>query len=97
MIGIVVVLLALGLGLVELIALPFGGIEVGQGLVLGAILAAAVLGVLALFGRRRQKKMQAERAARAPGSPRSALIVIELVTTGSSGWSVGPVGTALIA
>ena len=55
-----------------------------------------MLGVLALFGRRRQKKMQSERAARAPRLTLS-LIVIELVTTGSSGWSVGPVGTALIA
>jgi hypothetical protein len=66
-IGLVVGILALGLGIVELIALPFGGIDVGQGLVLGAILAAAVLGILALFGRRRQRKQQAERAARAPG------------------------------
>jgi hypothetical protein len=66
LIGIVLGILALGLGIVELIALPFGGIEVGQGLVLGALLAAAVLGVLALFGRRRQKKMESQRAARAP-------------------------------
>jgi hypothetical protein len=66
-IGIVLAILALGLGIVELIALPFGGIDVGQGLVLGVILAAAVLGILALFGRRRQKKVQSERAARAPG------------------------------
>jgi hypothetical protein len=66
-IGLVLGILALGLGIVELIALPFGGIDVGQGLVLGAILAAAVLGILALFGRRRQRKQQAERAARAPG------------------------------
>jgi hypothetical protein len=66
-IGLVVGILALGLGIIELIWLPFGGIEIGQGLVLGAILAAIVLGIFALFGRRRQKKMQAERAARAPG------------------------------
>jgi hypothetical protein len=56
-------ILALGLGIVELVALPFGGIEVGQALVLGALLAAAVLGVLAFFGRRRQRKMKAERTA----------------------------------
>ena len=65
--SIALAILALGLGIVELIALPFGGIDVGQGLVLGVILAAAVLGILALFGRRRQKKVQSERAARAPG------------------------------
>jgi hypothetical protein len=62
-IALVVGVLALGLGIVELIALPFGGIEVGQGLVLGALLAAVVLGIFAFFGRRRQKRMQAERAA----------------------------------
>jgi hypothetical protein len=66
-IGLVVGILALGLGIVELVALPFGGIEVGQGLVLGALLAAVVLAIFAFFGRRRQKRMQAERAARAPG------------------------------
>jgi hypothetical protein len=66
-IALVVGVLALGLGIVELIALPFGGIEVGQGLVLGALLAAVVLGIFAFFGRRRQKRMQAERAERAPG------------------------------
>jgi hypothetical protein len=66
-IGLVVGILALGLGIVELVALPFGGIEVGQGLVLGALLAAVVLGIFAFFGRRRQKRMQAERAERAAG------------------------------
>jgi hypothetical protein len=66
-IGLVIGVLALGLGLVELIALPFGGIDVGQGLVLGALLAAAALGVVAFLGRRRQNKAKAERQARAPG------------------------------
>ena len=50
-IGLVIGVLALGLGIVELIALPFGGIDVGQGLVLGALLAAAALGVVAFLGR----------------------------------------------
>ena len=62
-IGLVIGVLALGLGIVELIALPFGGIDVGQGLVLGALLAAAVLGVVAFLGRRRQNKAKAERQA----------------------------------
>jgi len=65
-IALVIAVLALGLGIVELIALPFGGIDVGQGLVLGALLAAAVLGVIAFLGRRRQNKAKAERQARAP-------------------------------
>jgi hypothetical protein len=67
LIGLVIAVLALGLGIVELVALPFGGIDVGQGLVLGALLAAAALAVVAVIGRRRQKKAQAERQARAPG------------------------------
>ncbi|HEX3317884.1 MAG TPA: hypothetical protein VHR88_07695 [Solirubrobacteraceae bacterium] len=67
LIALVIGVLALGLGIVELIALPFGGIDVGQGLVLGALLAAATLAIVAVLGRRRQKKAQAERQARAPG------------------------------
>jgi hypothetical protein len=67
LIALVIAVLAVGLGIVELVALPFGGIDVGQGLLLGALLAAATLGVLAFFGRRRQKKAQAERQASAPG------------------------------
>jgi hypothetical protein len=67
LIALVIGVLALGLGIVELVALPFGGIEVGQGLVLGAILAAVVIAVLVFFSRRKQRKLQAERDARAPG------------------------------
>jgi hypothetical protein len=66
-IGLVIGVLALGLGIVELIALPFGGVGVGEAVLLGALLAAAVLGVIAYLGRRRQKKAMAERDARAPG------------------------------
>src|SRR5919109_2217592 len=66
LIALVIAVLAVGLGIVELVALPFGGIDVGQGLLLGALLAAAALGILAFFGRRRQKKAQAERQASAP-------------------------------
>src|SRR3954470_255955 len=49
-IGIIVALMALGLGIVELIALPFGGISLGGGILLGLLLVVAVLGGLALFG-----------------------------------------------
>ncbi len=54
-VAIVIVLLALGLGIVELLALPFGGISVPAGVLLGLILVAVVLGVLAMLGRRRQR------------------------------------------
>jgi hypothetical protein len=62
---LVVALVAIGYGLVELIALPFGGIGTLGGIFLGMVLVIAVLGVLALIGRRRQKKaLEARRAAR---------------------------------
>ena len=52
---IIVLLLAIGLGLVELISLPFGGgVGIGEGLLLGLLVVAVALGILGLFGRRRQ-------------------------------------------
>lgn len=61
--ALVGVLLAAGLGLVELIALPLGGISLAGGLLLGLLLVAAVLGVLALVGRRRQRRAREQRQA----------------------------------
>jgi hypothetical protein len=61
--ALIVILLAIGFGIVELIALPFGGIAIGGALVLGLIVVIAILGVLAMWGRRRQAKARAERAA----------------------------------
>jgi hypothetical protein len=57
--GLVVLLLALGFGIVYLISLPFGGVGVGPGVFLGLLLVVAVLGVLALVGRRRQARARA--------------------------------------
>lgn len=62
---LVIALLAIGFGLVELISLPFGGIGVAPAVLLGLLLIAAVLAVLGIFGRRRQKAAQAR--ARAGG------------------------------
>jgi hypothetical protein len=59
---LIVVLLAVGLGIVELIALPFGEIGLAAGILLGLFVVIAVLGVLAAFGRRRR-----DRAAKAAG------------------------------
>jgi hypothetical protein len=59
---LVVALLAIGFGLVQLIALPFGGEGIGASIVLGLILVVAVLAVLALVGRRRRDKALAARA-----------------------------------
>ncbi len=61
--AVVIGLLALGLGIVELISLPFGGgLDVGQGLLLGLIVVLVALAVLAFFGRRKQGKLKAARA-----------------------------------
>ena len=56
---VVIVLLAAGLAIVELIALPFGGVSLGGGLILGLLVVVIALGVLALVGRRRQAKARA--------------------------------------
>jgi hypothetical protein len=58
----VIVVLALGFGIVKLIALPFGGVSTDLGIFYGFLLVAIVVGVAAYFGRRRQKRAQAERA-----------------------------------
>jgi hypothetical protein len=63
---LVVVLLALGFGIVKLVALPFGGVATGLSLILGVLVVAAVLGVLALLGRRRQQRAR-DRAKAAEG------------------------------
>jgi hypothetical protein len=59
---IIVVLLALGWGIVQLVSLPFGGLGAGVSVFWGFLLVAVVVGVLAVFGRRRQKRAR-ERAA----------------------------------
>jgi hypothetical protein len=59
---IVVGLLALGLGVVELVSLPLGGVSIGPAIFYGFVLIAVALGGMAYYGRRRQRKAQAERA-----------------------------------
>jgi hypothetical protein len=53
---LIFVLLAIGLGVVELISLPFGGIGVAPGVLLGLILVLVVLAVMAAIGRRRRDR-----------------------------------------
>jgi hypothetical protein len=60
---LIIVLLALGFGIVELISLPFGGLSIAAGVLLGFFLVAAVLTVIATIGKRRRNRAQA--AARA--------------------------------
>jgi hypothetical protein len=62
-IALIAVLLAIGLGLVELIALPFGGLGLAPALLLGLFVVIAVIAVAAAIGRKRR-----DRAAKAPAS-----------------------------
>ena len=57
-IALVIVLLALGLGIVELISLPFGGLGIAPGVLLGLFLVIAVLAVVAAVGKRRRDRAQ---------------------------------------
>ncbi len=64
-VALVLALVAIGFGLAKLVALPFGGVSTLGGLFLGLVIVVALLGLLALFGKRRQAKAQAKaRAAR---------------------------------
>ena len=70
---LVIALLALGWGIVQLVSLPLGGIDKGVSIFWGFLLVCVVLGVLFLFGRRRQKRArekQAEQRAQAATSGR---------------------------
>jgi hypothetical protein len=65
---LVVAMLALGWAIVQLVSLPFGGIGAGVSIFWGFLLVCVALGVLFLFGRRRQKRArerQAEQRAEA--------------------------------
>ena len=67
LVAIVIVFMAVGYGLAELIALPFGGVGLLGGLIIGLLIVAAVLGVLTLVGRRRQSRAAAARRGAAAG------------------------------
>jgi ribosomal protein L12E/L44/L45/RPP1/RPP2 len=61
--AIVVGLLLIGLGLAELVSLPFGGVSLIGGIFLGLVIVIAVLGVMALLGRRKQARARAAAVA----------------------------------
>jgi len=58
-VALILLLLALGLGIVELIALPFGGLGLAPGILLGLFLAIAVIAIAAMIGRRRRERAKA--------------------------------------
>jgi hypothetical protein len=59
---LVVAILAIAFGIVNLIALPFGGVSLDLGIFYSLVLVGIAIGVLVFLGRRRQKRAQADRA-----------------------------------
>ena len=57
---LIIALIAIGLGLVELVSLPFGGLGLAPAVLLGLFVVVAALGTAAAIGRRRR-----DRAAKA--------------------------------
>lgn len=53
---LVLVLLAIGLGIVELVALPFGGLGLAPSVLLGLFVVIAALAIVAAVGRRRRDR-----------------------------------------
>jgi hypothetical protein len=65
LIVLVILLVAIGFGIAKLVALPFGGVGTIGAILVGLLIVAAVLGALALFGRRRQERARATALERA--------------------------------
>ena len=59
---LIAVLLAIGLGIVELVALPFGGVSLPQGVLFGLFVVIAAVAIAVALGRRRR-----DRTAKTPG------------------------------
>jgi hypothetical protein len=60
--ALVIAVLLLGFGIVSLVALAAGGMSLDLRIFWGFVLVVVAIGVLAFFGRRRQRKAQADRA-----------------------------------
>ncbi len=68
-IALIIVVIAIGAGIVELISLPLnGGFSAAPAVLLGFFLVILVLGVLATVGRRRQNRAKAEARDKAPAA-----------------------------
>jgi tetratricopeptide (TPR) repeat protein len=59
---LIAVLLAIGLGIVELVSLPFGGLGLAPALLLGLFVAIAAIAIVAAIGRRRRDRAAKARA-----------------------------------
>ncbi len=62
-ITLIIVFIAVGLGLVELVSLPFGGVGLAPGILLGLFVVIAALAIAAAIGRRRRNRAQSAPAA----------------------------------
>ena len=60
---LIVVLLALGTGVVELVSLPFGGLSLAPSILLGLFVVIAALAVIAAVGRRKRDRARAAAAS----------------------------------
>ncbi len=67
-IALIIVVIAIGAGIVELISLPFGGLGAPAAVLLGFFLVIIVLAVIAAIGRRRQNRAKAEARSAAPAA-----------------------------
>jgi hypothetical protein len=59
---LIIALLAIGLGIVELVSLPFGGLGLAPGILLGLFVVIAALAIVAAIGRRRRNRAKAAAA-----------------------------------
>jgi hypothetical protein len=60
---LIILLLAVGLGIVELVSLPFGGLGLAPGILLGLFVAIAAIAIVAMIGRRRRDRAAAQAGA----------------------------------
>jgi uncharacterized integral membrane protein len=63
-VALVIAILLLCFGIVNLVSLPFGGISLDLGIFYGFVVLLLAIVVLAVVGRRRQRRAQAEQAER---------------------------------
>jgi hypothetical protein len=56
---LIIVLLAIGLGIVELVSLPFGGLGLAPGILLGLFVVIAALAIVGTIGKRRRNRAKA--------------------------------------
>jgi hypothetical protein len=62
-VALIIVVLAIGLGIVELVSLPFGGLGLAPGILLGLFVAIAAVAIVAVIGRRRRDRAAAQGVA----------------------------------